>query len=797
MADEPAELGGPSVDPQTGDESHSSRRMEPRPSDRSVAPAGRPSPLVAARSSRVGAIGLIAILVFSLAIRIVSLETIPPNVTADEGDNLQVAYRILVGSDAPGLFGLDWMGAPAFSVYLIAASLKVFGWSITSMRLASVFITTLALIPLYFVARERLSVKASLATCFLASTSVLYLHFSRSGWQNPHVALFALMAAWCLILALRRPQTTRGLLFFALAGVWCALAMYSYFPGRLIIVALLGYLPFALASGWRYGRRILAGYGLMLVVTIAVFAPQVPEIATNWDKFTSRTDAVAITSVTFPYRGAGTPLELAFVQVRDNVRGFILLDGRVADNSRYYPIGRPILDPVTGSLFLIGAVASLFRFRRYALWWCLFAIPLAFTQLFSMWTPDFGRAVPLIPFMCLFAGLGLDSIASRSGTWLRAVQLAAFVSLLWAASDNISTYIRWSATPQMAAARQPAVEVTEFDTWQRLLVDELSRGGGFNLYEWQEMRSQYFAPRPEVSAAVAAPPSAKPETPAAVPVDAPLAPSLLTPDPSFRAGLFTQPRGVAFGADGSLYVVDSGAREIVRLDASGAVMNRWGAEGLEDGTFLDPWDVCVDRSGRVYVLDTLQQSVQRFGPDGRFEARLLANEGLYRPRGLAIGADDNLYVADTGRNRVLRVALDGRVSAVFGAAETGVKLEQPTDVAVDATGAVWVVEPTAMRLQRLDAAGNRTGIWGYPASDTLNAPHLAIAGEWLVATDPARARILAYSLEGSRAVSWEPDRGAEARLGLPFALAADPNGAVVLSDAKNGSVVRYQLGGAD
>ena len=70
-------------------------------------------------------LSLVLLSVFALTIRLVSLSTIPPNVSSDEADNLRVVYHILVGK-GPGFFDLDWKPALAFSVYLISLFMRIF-----------------------------------------------------------------------------------------------------------------------------------------------------------------------------------------------------------------------------------------------------------------------------------------------------------------------------------------------------------------------------------------------------------------------------------------------------------------------------------------------------------------------------------------------------------------------------------------------------------------------------------------------------------------------------------------------
>ena len=727
------------------------------------------------------------LVLLSLLIRTVALTTTPPNVTADESDNLQVVYHILAGRGAPGLFGLDWKPAPAFSVYLMAGFMSVCGWSIAGMRAASAVLSSLAIVPFYCVARERLSVAGSLVSAFLLSTGLWYLHFSRSGWENAQGALFAMMAAWMLVLALRG----RGLRYYALAGFWCALGLYGYFAGRLIVVSLLAYLPFALWERRGKAGEVLVGYVVLLLVCVAVFAPQAPSIVRNWEGFNNRTRTVAITSAQLPYEGARTMPELVARQIGKTARAFLLLDGTVQNNPRYFPVGRPIFDPLTGVLFLVGIVAALRAWRKTALWWCLALLPLGVTQVLSLGTPDLARAVPAAPALYLFVGYGFDRLAPRPGSARRVLQLAAVALLPVAGYENPASYATWMSQPEAATVRGPAVEVREFDLWQSLQYKAAAAGErGFTAGQWQEMRKQFGLSAAQPGGQAAAAPQLPPGP---VPRVTPR-PDLATFEAAYGGDLFRDPRGVAVDTTGAIYVADAGKHQVVKLDPEGRPVLTWGREGRGDGEFLSPWDVAVDSAGHVYVLDSEAQVVQRFDQEGHFQARLLASAAFYRPRGLAVDSAGAVYVADTGRNRVVKMAPGGEVATVFGASATTAALDQPTDVAVDAAGNVYVVEPAAKRLQKLGPNGNAVAAWDFSPTDTRDAPHLAVAGDRLLASDPHLQRIDVYSPDGALVGFWGSPGASDGQFNAPMGVVADAVGRVYVADVKNGRVQRFRLG---
>ena len=432
------------------------------------------------------ALALVLVVALATTLRLVDLAHTPPNVTADEADNLQVIYHILAGT-GPGLFGLDWKPAPAFSAHLIAGFIRVFGETIVGMRMASVVLSLLSLVVFYAVVRRSLSRSVSTMATLLLGTGLWYLHFSRSGWENGHIALYALLATLTLTLAVER----RRWYWFAAAGVFAALGLYGYMSGRLIVVAVLIYLPVALFV-YPEKRRLLVGFGVTLLVCVILFLPQLNTALDDWDLFNRRTQAVSILSTTEDYRGDSGLASILVSQVGRTLGGFILFDAEVSRtgmNARYLPPDWGVLDKVTGALFWLGAVVSLRRLRETALWWIMLLALLFPVQVLSTGTPDAARAVGAVPFYYLFVGLGLQflidlPIKRRVPVYAGALLIVAIIAYI-----NVSTYFRWMDQALTAAARQPAVEVDEFVTWQSLQKAEAEAGRyGFNVGEWHQMR---------------------------------------------------------------------------------------------------------------------------------------------------------------------------------------------------------------------------------------------------------------------------------------------------------------------
>jgi uncharacterized protein (TIGR03437 family) len=138
-------------------------------------------------------------------------------------------------------------------------------------------------------------------------------------------------------------------------------------------------------------------------------------------------------------------------------------------------------------------------------------------------------------------------------------------------------------------------------------------------------------------------------------------------------------------------------------------------------------DVSSYQTGDAAALVLGQPSAQSSGPYG------IGLKGFYNPTAAAIDPlTGNLYVADTGNNRVVRFPSPfdnpGRIEpdAVYGepnfqtlkpAAVSSGTLSQPAGVAVDPTGNLWVSDTANHRILRFAASALNSGV--PPAADTV------------------------------------------------------------------------------
>jgi 4-amino-4-deoxy-L-arabinose transferase-like glycosyltransferase len=452
---------------------------------------------------------LAVVILAAFAIRIYDLGSFPDTVVADEADNMQDAVRVLFHQPpVNGFFGVDWTPQPAFSIYKQAAFLSVFGFNIFAMRLPSALSSSLALIPFYWLLRRQIAwFPALFATCLLA-TSVWYLNFSRSGWNNIDVCLYMLAAMLFLMLSLDAlptaiSQNPKPWFCFAATGFFCALGLYAYPSGRVITLAILAFLPVAWFFNRKYFKELLLGYALLLGVATILFLPQGIYAAQNWEYFNGRASNVFIlNSPEFKADPAGVMM----LQAERNLRG--PWDGSVNNThpAQYVPSNEPQLDRVTGALALGGMLLSLlmrrFRVRPETwLWWLMLFGGWSLTQLLTGGTPNGARGIGYMPTLVYFAALALDEIAIQLRRIMkrtrldgslqpyanRSVLILLALAVFMLAVANGMHYVGWQSNPQTRSARYLYVTAREFPEWAATIAGLAASGRGImNVFQWRE-----------------------------------------------------------------------------------------------------------------------------------------------------------------------------------------------------------------------------------------------------------------------------------------------------------------------
>ena len=207
---------------------------------------------------------------------------------------------------------------------------------------------------------------------------------------------------------------------------------------------------------------------------------------------------------------------------------------------------------------------------------------------------------------------------------------------------------------------------------------------------------------------------------------------------------FRYPAAIAMDGSGNLYIGDGGNSTVRMITPSGAVTTLAGTAGKNgstDGTgaaarFYAPQGVAVDGSGNVYVCDYDNILIRKIAPGGVVTtiSGVLQTPGFVDGTGTAaeynypfgIGTDTsgNIYIADTGNNTIRKMAPGVVVTTLAGTPGSGytdgtgssARFNYPTDMALDPSGNLYVVDNTNCTIRKITPSGVVTTVAGTPGA---------------------------------------------------------------------------------
>jgi tripartite motif-containing protein 71 len=277
--------------------------------------------------------------------------------------------------------------------------------------------------------------------------------------------------------------------------------------------------------------------------------------------------------------------------------------------------------------------------------------------------------------------------------------------------------------------------------------------------------------------------------------------------PAESAGL-SKPRALAFGPDGSLFIVDSKNHRIEKRNAQGQAVLKFGKMGTGEGQLKEPCGIAVGADGMVYVADTFHSMdpagglpwgrIEKFSPDGIFAGSwgkiAVAPNDLFGPRSVAIDLQGMLYLSDTGNHRVIKYTSGGSFVKTWGKRGKGPgEFAEPFGIITDKSGKVYVADRLNYRIQVFDGEGkflNQFKVNGWEESQINQEPYLAIDNKRgaIYVSDPTKGKIHRYSLGGSPVKTY--DTAVEGKLSQPTGLAVrESDGMLFVSDGNLARIV--------
>jgi sugar lactone lactonase YvrE len=259
--------------------------------------------------------------------------------------------------------------------------------------------------------------------------------------------------------------------------------------------------------------------------------------------------------------------------------------------------------------------------------------------------------------------------------------------------------------------------------------------------------------------------------------------------PASSASLLN-PTGTALDSAGNLYIADIDNQRVRKVDTSGNITTVAGTGTMgyngdnipaTSAQLSDPEAVAVDGAGNLYIADRFNYRVRKVDASGNITT--VAGTGtagyngdnipattaqLTQPSGVAVDGVGNLYIADFAGQRIRKVDTSGNITTLAGngtagyidnVAATSGELSNPSSVALDSAGNLYIADSYNCLIREVTAA---TGTITTVAGTTTGAGTSANCGS---------------SGDGGAAT------GAE--LSSPYGVAVDSAGDIYIADFDN------------
>jgi hypothetical protein len=303
---------------------------------------------------------------------------------------------------------------------------------------------------------------------------------------------------------------------------------------------------------------------------------------------------------------------------------------------------------------------------------------------------------------------------------------------------------------------------------------------------------------------------------------------------------------VAADGSGDVYVSASSCRKVLKIDAAG-IITTYAGTGIggstgdggpaTNATLGIPSSLAVDNYGNLFICDYENSVIRKVDASGTIstvagdaavigggysgDGGLASAALLQMPKGIALDAAGNLYVADAGNNVIRKISTAGIINRVAGngmwsysgdgGSALAAGIPSPEGLAVDGKGNIFVSDMVNQRVRKINAsgvisvfAGNGTGGYSgdagpataaavkYPrgiAADRYGNVYIADVNNNAIRLVDTNNVITTYAGDGIVGHSGDGGPAYLAQINAPYDIAIDPGGIKYVAEL-NGAYVR-------
>ncbi|OQX50985.1 hypothetical protein B5M47_02375 [candidate division CPR3 bacterium 4484_211] len=415
----------------------------------------------------------VCVLLVSLALRGVRLESIPPGMHGDEAE-WGLIERELVFGKRKELIGIGRQGIyfdfPLLGFYIQGLFHKILGSTIVGVRSSSVFAGVLTILIFYLWMQELFDTKTAFISSLLFAFSHWHIAYSRMGLSNIWSPLFEVLVFFLLTKA----RKTNKLWNITVAGFFAGFALYFHHTAR--IVPLIGLAMLGLEAAFHtHNRRFyLKRFFCFLGVVLLVFSPQLLYYLRYPADICARCGEVSIFSHLPEYfvrYQTHNLLVVLWEQLRRTCRVFFL-GGDIGYH--FYGYQGPLLSRLSALLFACGFLFAVVKALRgdggAQLVASSFLLIIVLGGVFTIDAPSSQRIIGVLPLIFAATAYSSHWLLERikqlrpGGRWAAPLFLTFFFGLLFL--DFLQNYqiyfVHYIHSQDGWAQKEPATTIAKY-----------------------------------------------------------------------------------------------------------------------------------------------------------------------------------------------------------------------------------------------------------------------------------------------------------------------------------------------
>ncbi len=390
-------------------------------------------------------LALVGILALAAITRTCALADMPYGLWGDEANDGLEVLRVLKG-EVPTPFATDWGGNPLMHQWINALFFLAFGATPFVLRLVAAVSGIVCVFLTYVLGRQLWNRYLGLVAAFLLAVSHWHIHHSRFNSVVIQGIPFQLLAFIFFFRALR----TRRLGDFAWCGLACGVGFHFYHALRIVpIIIVIVVLYEAISRPRGFVRRYGRGCVIAACAAVLVFAPLGFFYLDRSETLLGRADSVSILNTPSHFRTRfpdvePTPWNMVRIQTGATA---LMFNYRGDGNSAFNWPHKPMLDALTGVLFVLGVAYAAWRWRDernfFLLAWLMPTLTLG--SVLTVDAPHSMRTSGAIPAVALLAALSVHRVwtrlaEGRSRSWRYMLGVDALICLTLIAGANLQAY---------------------------------------------------------------------------------------------------------------------------------------------------------------------------------------------------------------------------------------------------------------------------------------------------------------------------------------------------------------------